>query len=122
MTTYRRPRGVRKIPPSRQRAPADPYGPAHRKQRKQLVALLASTGPWPCPICDRPMYAIQRLHLHHSDPSAKLLGLPGDQLTHAGCNVRDGARLGASITNGRTVTGRATVTAIKPEPKPSREW
>jgi hypothetical protein len=69
------------------------------------------------------MYAIQRLHLHHSSAEAKLAGLPGDTLVHAGCNVRDGARLGAAITNGRTATGRAaTVTPIKPEPKPSREW
>jgi hypothetical protein len=68
------------------------------------------------------MHASQRLHLHHSDPSAKLAGLPGDMLSHAGCNVKDGARRGAEITNGRTATGRATVTPIRGEPKPSREW
>jgi hypothetical protein len=124
MTTYRRPRGVRKIPQVRHRAPQDPYGPAHRKRRKQLVALLASTGPWPCPICQRPMVASmgRSLHLHHSDPAAKLRGLPGDQLAHGICNVRDGARLGAAITNASKAGKRATVTPIKPAVRHSREW
>jgi hypothetical protein len=54
------------------------------------------------------MTAIQRLHLHHTDPFAKLAGLPGDQLAHAGCNVREGAERGASITNGMTVTTQVT--------------
>jgi hypothetical protein len=28
----------------------------------------------------------QAIDLHHTDPSAKLTGLPGDELTHAKCN------------------------------------
>jgi hypothetical protein len=106
MTTWRRPRGHRKIPPARLRAPADPYGALHRKIRAVLMARLAATGPWPCPICDGPMVASmgRMLHLHHSNPDAKLAGLPGDQLAHARCNIRDGARLGAAITNNRTVS------------------
>lgn len=46
-----------------------------------------------------------------------MLGLPGDALAHARCNVRDGAKLGASITNGKTVTAAKTVTV-----RPSRVW
>jgi hypothetical protein len=75
------------------------------------------------------------LHLHHSNPAAKLAGLPGDQLAHAKCNIRAGGQLGASITNSRTgtgrrtvtgggtVTGRATVTPIKTVTvRQSRQW
>ncbi len=90
MVSYRRPRGQRRIPPARWRAPADPYGTAHRKARATLMARLAITGPWPCPLCGQAMFAWmgRALHLHHSNPAAKLAGLPGDQLAHGLCNIR----------------------------------
>jgi hypothetical protein len=86
-----------------------------------LLAALAATGPWPCPICGQPMYAsmARSLHLHHGDAMAKLAGLPGDQLAHARCNIADGGRLGAEITNRAAVTGRATVTPLV---RRSRVW
>ena len=112
----RRPRGRRKMPASRVRAPQDPYGGAHRRTRAVLLAALASMGSAPCPICHQPMTTSMRLHLHHSDPAAKLRGLPGDQLTHARCNVADGGRLGASITNARATT------APRGTGRPPREW
>jgi len=40
-----------------------------------------------------------RLHLDHSDPGAKRLGLPGDRLVHAVCNEGDGGAIGAAITH-----------------------
>lgn len=83
------------------------------------MALLAATGPQPCPLCGQPMHAAmgRKLHLHHSDPAAKLAGLPGDQLAHSACNIRDGARLGAAITNGQAVSKPASQTA-----RHSRDW
>ena len=60
----------------------------------------------------------RQLHLHHSGGlDAKLAGLPGDVLMHAGCNMRDGGKVGASITNRKTVTASATVAA-----RQSRQW
>ncbi len=116
MVSYRGPRGQRRIPPARWRAPADPYGTAHQKIRAALLTRLAATGPWPCPLCGQAMFAWmgRALHLHHSNPAAKLLGLPGDQLAHAACNIRDGGRLGAVITN---TGGRAAVPMVT-----SRRW
>jgi hypothetical protein len=111
--TMRRPRGRRKLPPARLRAVVDPYGGAHRKVRALLLAALASMGSAPCPLCGKAMTVAMPLHLHHSDPAAALRGLPGDQLTHARCNVADGGRLGASITN-----ARATATTAKAVTKP----
>jgi hypothetical protein len=111
----RRPRGQRRTPTARARAPRDPYGALHRKIRRVLLAELAAMGSAPCPICQQPMTVAMRLHLHHSNAASKLAGLPGDQLAHARCNVADGGRLGASITN------RATVTPIKPS-RQSRAW
>jgi hypothetical protein len=73
---------------------------------------LLLTGPWPCPLCGRPMFASmgRALHLHHSGGlAAKLAGHPGDQLAHGQCNRSDGGRAGAAATNGtaaRTVTVR----------------
>jgi hypothetical protein len=130
MTGWHRPRGRRKIPPARNRAPADPYGSVHRRVRAALLAELAAIGGAPCPLCGEMMYAWmgRALHLHHSDPAAKLLGLPGDTLAHAACNLRDGGRTGASITNDRTatgggmVTGGATVRPLRPAVKQSRVW
>jgi hypothetical protein len=103
------------------RAPSDPYGGVHRKIRAALLAELAAIGGAPCPLCGDMMYAWmgRALHLHHSDPAAKLAGLPGDQLAHARCNVRDGARLGAAITNASKAAGRATVTPLV---RRSRVW
>jgi hypothetical protein len=56
------------------------------------------------------------LHLHHSNPAAKLAGLPGDTLVHAACNLRSGGQDGAAITN-----SRATVTPIRTA-RQSRVW
>jgi hypothetical protein len=113
-----RPRGRRLLPPARARATQDPYGAAHRAIRRWLLGQLAATGPWPCPICGEDMHAWmgRALHLHHSDPAAKLAGLPGDQLAHGACNIREGAKLGAAITNG-TAAAPATVTV-----RQSRIW
>jgi hypothetical protein len=120
-----RPRGQRKIPPARQRAPRDPYGAEHRKIRAALLAQLAAIGGAPCPLCGEAMFAWmgRRLHLHHSRPGDKLLGLPGDTLVHARCNVSSGGREGAAITNRGTVTEAATVTDIRTVTvRPSRQW
>ena len=112
----RRPRGQRRIPAARLRAPRDPYGSLHRKIRALLLAELAVIGSAPCPLCQQPMTTSMRLHLHHSNAASKLAGLPGDQLTHARCNVADGGRLGARITNASaTVTQRGTA-------RLPREW
>lgn len=115
--SWRWPRGPRLTPSRRDRAPKDPYGPEHRKIRKALMDYLAASGPWACPICGRAMTAEmgRGLHLHHSSPEAKLAGLPGDQLAHARCNIREGARLGAAVANGTA--------AETPRPWPrSRDW
>jgi hypothetical protein len=124
VTTWRRPRGRRKLAPARLRAPADPYGSLHRKIRAALLAELAAMGGAPCPLCGDMMYAWmgRALHLHHSDPGAKLRGEPGDQLCCRRCNVRDGGRSGAAITNASKAAGRATVTPLKPAVRQSREW
>jgi hypothetical protein len=64
------------------------------------------------------MYAsmARNLHLHHSNPLAKLQGLPGDQLAHGKCNIADGGKRGAAITNG------AAVVPIKSAIRHSRVW
>ena len=113
-------RGRRRTPSRRARAPADPYGSAHRKIRVHLLALLAATGPWPCPLCGEAMHAWmgRSLHLHHSNPESKLAGLPGDELAHARCNIRDGGKLGAAITNGQP----AGTGAQRPARLRSRAW
>jgi hypothetical protein len=119
MTTWHGRPIRRTLPPVRQRVIAatgkDPYGAEHRARRRQLLAALALTGPWDCPLCGAPMTAGMRLHLHHSAPAAKLAGLPGDQLAHASCNTEDGARSGAAVINRQTVTPIRTV-------RPSRNW
>jgi hypothetical protein len=86
----------------------DPYGTPHRRRRKLLLAELAAAGTWPCPICGRPMYFGQRLHLHHTNPDAKLAGLPGDALAHALCNLRDGGRSGAATVNSQAEAAAST--------------
>jgi hypothetical protein len=116
----RRPRGKRKIAPSRQRAISDPYSAEHRRRRKVAMAMLAACGGWPCPGCGQMMYAWmgRTLHLHHSGGlAAKLAGLPGDVLMHAGCNLREGGKVGASITNRKTVAASKTAAV-----RQSRQW
>jgi hypothetical protein len=65
--------------------PHPSYGPEHQRARLRLLReLIAGT---PCPLCGEPMYpATEELDLDHSDPRAKAAGLPGDRLTHRGCN------------------------------------
>lgn len=68
------------------------YGWPHRRRRRRL---LREAIGMPCPFCGRLMLdpkapGGEPLHLDHSDPSAKLRGLPGDRIAHASCNVRAG--------------------------------
>lgn len=66
------------------------YGAAHRRERKrQLDELIPGTL---CPLCNEPMFLDQELDLDHSDSVVKMRGGPGDRLTHAPCNRRQGAR------------------------------
>jgi hypothetical protein len=100
------------------------YGKKHRAIRKRLLAMLAATGPWPCPRCGKPMIAGMRLHLGHSFEAAKLLGLPGDRLEHASCNEGAGGRIG--ITYAHAARAARTADAVssarrKPSLK-SRDW
>jgi hypothetical protein len=65
-------------------APA--YGAEHRRVRKALIALLAATGPWPCPRCGEPMWAFQKLDLGHViDVRPGGFGGPR-RLEHSACN------------------------------------
>jgi hypothetical protein len=116
-----RPRGRRKIAPARLRAASDPYAAEHRRRRKLAMAALAAAGGWPCPGgCGRMMYAWQgrALHLHHSGGlESKLRGEPGDVLMCAKCNRSDGGKVGANVTNSKTVTASGTVPV-----RQSRQW
>jgi len=77
--------------------------------RARLVAELRAAGVAVCPLCGGPMTADMLLHLHHSDPTRKLLGLPGDALAHARCNMSEGGK-----RNGRAKKD--------PRRRWSREW
>lgn len=71
-------------------------GWAHAKAR----AALPPPDGTPCPFCRRPMLDGQRLDADHSNP--RVLGGAGSELrwSHAGCNRREGARLG-NLLRGR---------------------
>jgi hypothetical protein len=63
------------------------YGWTHQRVRAQLLAALRAAGGGICPLCGGVMTAAMRLHLHHTNPVAKQMGLPGDALAHAKCNL-----------------------------------
>lgn len=66
------------------------YTAEHQRVRKRkLEALVPGTS---CELCREPMFADQELDLDHSDPDSRWRGEPGDRLTHASCNRRQGAR------------------------------
>lgn len=66
------------------------YGNAHQRERRRLLAeLVPGTA---CGFCGEPMDSGQPLDLDHSDPATRLLGMPGDRLTHRSCNRRDSVR------------------------------
>ena len=70
------------------------YNYQHQQRRKRLLAHLADGTP--CPLCLRPMWKTQRLHLDHTIPIA-LGGQVGDRLVHGRCNESRGAKLGNAI-------------------------
>lgn len=76
----------------RQTTAARGYGNEHKKARQRLLAELVDGTP--CPFCGQPMRRDQRLDLDHSEPSSRHFGAPGDRLTHAVCNRKDGSRRG----------------------------
>jgi hypothetical protein len=80
------------------------------------MAELAAIGSADCSLCHQPMYAWmgRALHLHHSDESSALLGLPGDVLVHGKCNVSEGGKLGAKLTNGTAPKARTRAWSDEP--------
>lgn len=70
------------------------YGHAHQQLRATLLAALVDGDP--CPRCQKPMHASQRLDLGHTDDGTAYHGLE-----HASCNYRAAARKG----NRRRATG-----------------
>lgn len=59
------------------------YGHEHQQRRAELMPHAIGQR---CPRCLELMLTGQALDLDHSDPNSKLLGLPGDRITHAACN------------------------------------
>lgn len=74
------------------------YGAAHQRRRRELLPLSYGSN---CPFCGEVMLEGQALDLDHTDPSARLLGLPGDRISHSACNRREGGLRGAATTNRR---------------------
>jgi hypothetical protein len=79
----------------------NPYGIAHQRTRAALLARLrqawreheAGLRPAPiCPRCGDPLDPAHPIQLGHSTAERKQLGLPGDRLEHAFCNMSAGAR------------------------------
>jgi hypothetical protein len=70
--------------------PHPAYGWNHQKIRAQLLAELRAAGSAFCPICWMVMTPDMDLQLHHSNPLSKQMGLPGDALAHAKCNLSYG--------------------------------
>ena len=97
------------------------YGSQHRARRAHLLAELERVGFAPCPRCGLPMVPGQRLHLDHSDPAAKQLGLPGDRLTHATCNEADGGRIGNAMMRAMASGMLPLAIEDKPEHRPPTE-
>jgi hypothetical protein len=70
------------------------YDYEHQKLRKALIAMLAVTGPWPCPRCGAPMWVFDKLDLGHVvDVVNGGFGGPR-RLEHAKCNQSAGGKLG----------------------------
>ena len=79
---------------------APQYDEEHKRLRKALIALLAVTGPWPCPRCGEEMRASQRLDLGHA-VDVRLGGHGGPRhLEHRSCNRRAGGELSVAIKAG----------------------
>jgi len=80
--------------------PAYSYRSGHQTRRTQLLAELQYLGGGICMLCRGIMLPGMELHLHHSDPLAKQMGLPGDVLVHNKCNLSEGGH-----RNGRAGEG-----------------
>lgn len=77
------------------------YGWTHQKARAAAVA--AHRDGAPCPMCGRPMFKADGLHLDHETPIA-LGGTGGDgRLVHARCNMSHGGRLSGRLRRARRV-------------------
>ena len=83
--------------------PAYSYRSGHQTRRAQLLKELRAIGAAVCLLCGDMMTVEMELHLHHSNPDMKRLGLPGDVLTHAKCNMSEGGR-----RNGKGKRSRAS--------------
>jgi hypothetical protein len=97
--------------------PHDAYAWKHQQIRAQLLAELRAIGVAACPLCHLAMTADMNLHLHHTDPAAKLAGLPGDTLAHARCNMADGGRRNGHAKR-ETVTAGAGLAPGQRKAKP----
>ncbi len=75
------------------------YGADHRRARAAYVQ--AFVPGQPCVLCGHPLLTHQGAHLDHLPDKQGYRGL-----SHPGCNIRDGARRGAQIANGRRVPER----------------
>lgn len=63
------------------------YGWAHQQARARLVPLaLGEACPMQGPRCTGVMVDARLMDLHHSDPTARLRGEPGDVVVCAPCN------------------------------------
>lgn len=91
------------------------YGHAHQQQRQRLLD--RHVDGTRCPLCGKPMYRSQRLHLDHTDPRALNAASEGDRLTHGSCNERRGARLGNRLRK-----GRRPLPDPQPTPRALPEW
>lgn len=88
------------------------YDSEHQKLR---AALLPSAYETPCPLCGEVMEEGQRLHLDHTEDRASYRGI-----THARCNVLDGARRGGQAFRAKKLEAnlprpKAPVGAPKPQ-------
>ena len=86
---------------------APQYNEDHKRARKTLIALLAITGPWPCPRCGKPMTVFMKLDLGHSvDVALGGFGSPR-RLEHSRCNRRAGGQRAVEMREGKRAAVRS---------------
>lgn len=86
---------------------APQYDTEHRRLRRALIAMLAVSGPWPCPRCGEDMFAWQRLDLGHA-VDVRMGGFGGPRrLEHSRCNRSAGGQLATQIREGKQAAVRS---------------